>query len=212
MVFFGHNAGIKLSQYSFKCKHCKRVNILYFLILSLELDTTSYFITSMKGFLNHQPRQDNYSTLVQRRCLSSNEGYSTLVQRRCLSSNEGTKKNKKKKKSSSMSVLKFLPFLANSSDNFCRSLWRSSRTPVSFGRVWSSLISNSSHEGRGGKFCRSISEADCSSVSVRFKAKEVCQQAREQSSHLTMHSHRSFHRITKETECRIINENYMFSE
>lgn len=197
MVFFGHNAGIKLSQYSFKCKHCKRVNILYFLILSLELDTTSYFITSMKGFLNHQPRQDNYSTLVQRRCLSSNEG---------------TKKNRKKKKSSSMSVLKFLPFLANSSDNFCRSLWRSSRTPVSFGRVWSSLISNSSHEGRGGKFCRSISEADCSSVSVRFKAKEVCQQAREQSSHLTMHSHRSFHRITKETECRIINENYMFSE
>lgn len=197
MVFFGHNAGIKLSQYSFKCKHCKRVNILYFLILSLELDTTSYFITSMKGFLNHQPRQDNYSTLVQRRCLSSNEG---------------TKKNRKKKKSSSMSVLKFLPFLANSSDNFCRSLWRSSRTPVSFGRVWSSLISNSSHEGRGGKFCRSISEADCSSVSVRFKAKEVCQQAREQSSHLTMHSHRSFHRITKEAECRIINENYMFSE
>lgn len=197
MVFFGHNAGIKLSQYSFKCKHCKRVNILYFLILSLELDTTSYFITSMKGFLNHQPRQDNYSTLVQRRCLSSNEG---------------TKKNRKKKKSSSMSVLKFLPFLANSSDNFCRSLWRSSRTPVSFGRVWSSLISNSSHEGRGGKFCRSISEADCSSVSVRFKAKEVCQQAREQSSHLTMHSHRSFHRIMKETECRIINENYMFSE
>lgn len=197
MVFFGHNAGIKLSQYSFKCKHCKRVNILYFLILSLELDTTSYFITSMKGFLNHQPRQDNYSTLVQRRCLSSNEG---------------TKKKQKKKKSSSMSVLKFLPFLANSSDNFCRSLWRSSRTPVSFGRVWSSLISNSSHEGRGGKFCRSISEADCSSVSVRFKAKEVCQQAREQSSHLTMHSHRSFHRITKETECRIINENYMFSE
>lgn len=197
MVFFGHNAGIKLSQYSFKCKHCKRVNILYFLILSLELDTTSYFITSMKGFLNHQPRQDNYSTLVQRRCLSSNEG---------------TKKKPKKKKSSSMSVLKFLPFLANSSDNFCRSLWRSSRTPVSFGRVWSSLISNSSHEGRGGKFCRSISEADCSSVSVRFKAKEVCQQAREQSSHLTMHSHRSFHRITKEAECRIINENYMFSE
>lgn len=197
MVFFGHNAGIKLSQYSFKRKHCKRVNILYFLILSLELDTTSYFITSMKGFLNHQPRQDNYSTLVQRRCLSSNEG---------------TKKNRKKKKSSSISVLKFLPFLANSSDNFCRSLWRSSRTPVSFGRVWSSLISNSSHEGRGGKFCRSISEADCSSVSVRFKAKEVCQQAREQSSHLTMHSHRSFHRITKEAECRIINENYMFSE
>lgn len=82
MVFFGHNAGIKLSQYSFKCKHCKRVNILYFLILSLELDTTSYFITSMKGFLNHQPRQDNYSTLVQRRCLSSSEGTKKKIEKK----------------------------------------------------------------------------------------------------------------------------------
>lgn len=52
---------------------------------------------------------------------------------------------------------KYLPFLANSSESFCRMWCRFSSTSISRGKVWSSLMSRSSQEGTGGKLCRSNS-------------------------------------------------------
>lgn len=67
---------------------------------------------------------------------------------------------------------KFLPFLANSSVSICLILWRCSRASISFGSVWSSLMSRSSQEGRGGKLWKKSSAADGSSGPAGWKIRQ----------------------------------------
>lgn len=64
---------------------------------------------------------------------------------------------------------KFLPVLARSSASICLIFLRCSRTSISLGRVWSSLISKSSQGGRGGKLWKNSSAADGSSAPAGWK-------------------------------------------